>query len=143
MKRIQTLTLAALALVALGLASCGKADGRKPTFPVTGRVLLADGRPAEHATVVLHPVGDTGPDVAKPRGKVAADGSFTLTTYDANDGAPAGEYRVTVERWLAGTRPDEGPSNRLSPIYASPEKSGLTATVTAGPTELKTIALRK
>jgi hypothetical protein len=49
-----------------------KADGRKPTFSVTGKVLLSDGKPAEHATVVFHPVGESGSDIVKPRGKVAA-----------------------------------------------------------------------
>ena len=77
---------------------------RKPTFAVSGKVL--DGtKPLANVAVVFHPVGDDGP---KPRGKTDADGAFSLTTYDTADGAPAGEYRVTLELWLAG-RPDEGP----------------------------------
>lgn len=135
--------LTATALLALGVASCGKDDGRKPTFPVTGKVLLPNGKPAEHATVVFHPVGDSDPAAVRPRGKVGADGNFALTTYDGNDGAPAGEYRVTVELYLASARADEGPSNRLNPKYAKPESSGLSATVAAGPTVLKTIELKK
>ena len=70
------------------------------------------------------------------------DGTFTLTTYDAADGAPAGEYRVTVELWRSTGRGDEGPTNRLNPKYARPESSGLTATVSAGPTDLKPITLK-
>jgi hypothetical protein len=142
MKQTRSLILTAVALLAVGVTSCGKADGRKPTFPVTGKVLLPDGKPAEHASVVLHPVGEDGQDVPKPRGKVAADGSFSLTTYDAADGAPAGEYRVTVELWRTTGRGDEGPTNRLKPRYANPESSGLTATINPGPTELKPIALK-
>jgi hypothetical protein len=143
MNRARIVTRIALASLAVGVASCGKADGRKPTFPVTGKVLLPDGKPAEHATVVLHPVGEHGPDLPKPRGKVAADGSFTLTTYDADDGAPAGEYRVTVELWRTTGKGDEGPTNRLNPKYARADGSGLTATVNPGPTELDPIALKK
>lgn len=133
----------AFAFATVGLASCGKADSRKPTFPVAGKVLLADGKPAENATIVFHPVNESGADVVKPRGKVGADGSFKLTTYDGDDGAPAGDYRVTVELWLSSGRGDEGPSNRLPEKYARPEKSELTATVNAGPTELKTIQLKR
>ncbi len=143
MKPSRRFFLAGFALAALGVASCGKAETRKPTFPVSGKVLLPDGKPAEHATVVFHPTNETGPDVVKPRGKVAADGSFKLTTYDGHDGAPAGDYRVTVELWLSTGRGDEGPSNRLPEKYAKPEKSELTATVNAGQTELKTIQLKR
>ena len=142
MNLVRRLSLPALAIVALTVASCSKADGRKPTFPVNGKVLLPDGKPAEHATVVLHPVGDDGPSTARPRGKVSADGSFTLTTYDADDGAPAGEYRVTIELWRTTGRGDEGPTNRLPPKYARPDTSGLTATVGAGPTEMEPIKLK-
>ena len=82
MNRAHGLLFTPLALAALTFASCSQDSNRKPTFPVTGKVVLPDGKPAEHATVVLHPVEETGPDVVKPRGKVAADGTFTLTTYD-------------------------------------------------------------
>ena len=132
--------LSLFALAVVGLPACQPTAGRKPTFPVAGKVLI-NGKPAEHATVVLHPVGG-GSDDVKARGKVAADGSFKLTTYDADDGAPAGDYRVTVELYLAG-RPDEGPSNRLPAKFSKPETSGLTATVASGPTELKPIELKR
>ena len=130
-----------LASVSLVLASCSKSDDRKPTFAASGRVLLPDGKPAEHALVVLHPVGDES-SLTKPRGKVGADGTYKLTTYDTDDGAPAGEYRVTVERMLAG-KGDEPPANRLNPKYAKPQTSNLTATVGTGPTELKLIELKR
>ena len=131
-----------LVLFTFGLASCSKSAGRKPVFPVSGRVLLPDGKPAEHALVVLHPVGETAEGAGKPHAKVSADGTFKLTTYDADDGAPAGEYRVTVELWLAG-KGDEPPANRLNPKFSKPETSGLTATVGTGPTELKPIELKR
>jgi hypothetical protein len=78
----------------------------------------------------------------RPRGKVAADGSFKLTTYATDDGAPQGRYRVTVEWWLSGGK-DDAPTNRLPEIFANPQTSGLTATVNAGPTELSPIAIRR
>jgi len=133
-------SLFAVGLVALGVCACS-GDKRTPTYPVTGQVL--DGsKPVANATVILHPVSEVGADVVKPRGITQADGTFTLTTYDGNDGAPAGEYRVTVEQWLAG-RPDEGPTSRLPVKFAKPETSGLTATVSAGRTELKPFVVKK
>jgi hypothetical protein len=134
------LFLMSLGLLAVGLSSCSSGD-RKPTFGASGKVLY-ENKPVANATVVLHPVGEAGPDVVKPRGTTKEDGTFTLTTYDGNDGAPAGEYQVTVELWLAG-RPDEGPTSRLPAKYARPETSGLTTKVEAGPTELKPIALKR
>lgn len=120
-------------VAALALAGCGQ---KGPTlYPVTGKVTGSDGKPLENATVVFHPAEGAGPDAVKPRGKVGSDGTFTLTTHSAGDGAPAGEYRVTVELWLAG-RGDEPPANRLPEKYAKPDQSGFKATVGAGPTDL-------
>ena len=137
--RFATLLVAGLALLP---TACRDDKGHKPTFAVAGKVTL-DGKPAEHATVVFHPVGVSGPEAVKPRGTVKTDGTFALTTYDGDDGAPAGAYLVTVELWLAGVRSDDPPSNRLNVKFARPETSGLTATVLAGPTALETIALKR
>jgi hypothetical protein len=141
MIRVRTLILAPLALSALLLASCSRDSSRKPTYPVTGKVVLPGGKAPEHATVVLHPVDESDPEPVKPRGKVAKDGTFTLTTYESQDGAPAGEYRVTVELWLASGRGDEGPTSRLPAKYARPETSGITATIPPRPTDLKPIEI--
>ena len=130
-----------LTMLALGSASCSKSDGRKPTFATAGKVLLPDGKPAEHALVVFHPVGDSA-SVTKPRGKVGADGTYKLTTYDTDDGAPAGDYRVTVELWLAG-KGDEPPTNRLNAKYSKPESANLSTTVGTGPTQIKAIELKR
>jgi hypothetical protein len=111
-----------------------------PTFPVTGSVAFADKKAVANATVVFHP---TNPAVdIRPRGTVAADGTFQLTSYDGNDGAPAGKYRVTVELWTTA-RPDEGPTNRLPAKFAKPETSGLEATVGSGPTTVEPIVLKR
>lgn len=129
-----TATLASLA------AGCGTKE--TPRYPVTGKVLF-EGKPAEHAMVVFHPVGASGPDTVKPTAKVGPDGTFKLPAQHADDGAPAGEYKVSVELWLAGVRAEDPPSNRLPAKYSKPETSGLTATVSAGPNELATFDLKK
>lgn len=138
---LRRLLLASVATSAGILSSCQRNETREPTYAVSGQVL--DGKkPVANATVIFHPTSGTGPQVIKPRGTTRADGTFALTTYDGHDGAPAGEYRVTVEQWLAG-RPDEGPISRLAARFANPATSGLTATVTAGPTELKPFLVTK
>jgi hypothetical protein len=122
------------------LAGCGTKGPE--LHPVKGTVLV-NKKAAANATVVLHPVNPTTPDAPKPRGKVNADGSFTLTTNTEGDGAPAGDYRVTVEQWLAGARPDDPPANRLPAKFANPTTSGLTATIAAGTTELQAIEITR
>lgn len=134
-RRLLPLCLAAL----LALPAC---KGRVKTYPVTGKLTIA-GNPklAEHATVVFHPI-DESSDGVRPRAKVAADGTFTLTTFDGGDGAPAGRYRVTVEQWLSSGRDDAPPNNRLPAKFSKPDSSGLTRTVEARATDLEPIDLR-
>ncbi|MCU0703771.1 MAG: hypothetical protein MUF18_07320 [Fimbriiglobus sp.] len=137
MKKLQPLLLALVPLMLLG---CEGGEKRTPTFEVRGK--LTDGvKPLADVQVVFHPV-NAGPDTPKPRGKTNTSGEFKLTTYDANDGAPAGQYKVSVELWKT-VNADSGPVNQLPAKFADPEKSGLTATVNAGPTELQPFVLKK
>ena len=130
----------AFALVALVFVGCGNGENRTPTHTVRGK--LTDGsKPVAHAQIVFHPVGGAA-DTPKPRGKTDANGEFTLTTYDGNDGAPAGQYKVSVELWRTPSA-DAGPVNQLPPKYADPDKSGLTATVATGQTDLQPFVVKK
>ena len=132
----------ALALLAV---SCSRSQ---PLVPVKGQVLF-DGKPTPHALVVLHPLKGAGPDSVRPRGHVGADGSFQLTTHSPQDGAPPGEYAVTVEWWLtqATKNSPEGsdlpPANRLPARYSRVETSGLRATITEGVHELPVFKLSR
>jgi hypothetical protein len=70
---------------------------RRPTHPVTGRVQL-DGCPTPGALIVFHLVNPETKKLTRAGDALAeADGSFVLSTYRANDGAPAGDYVVTVQ----------------------------------------------
>src|SRR5438105_15139802 len=86
------LLLAALALLAAGCS------GRRSVSPVSGQVFVGK-KPAAGAMVTFHPVRDAGGPVYRPNGYADAQGRFALTTYTQGDGAPAGEYVVTVE-WI-------------------------------------------
>jgi hypothetical protein len=120
----------ALALLA---SSCG---GRKqaPVYPVQGQVSVL-GKPATGALVVFHPMGNEDPRAPRPSGYVREDGSFSLTTYTPDDGAPEGEYRVVISWTDPAARPDPASGevpNRLPARYASPTSSGLSAKVEPG-----------
>lgn len=139
-----------LLIGAIGLspASCGKDAGEGSVHPVSGQVIFEGGRPPpEGAIVVFNPVKDPQRfDKGYPRGFVGKDGKFKLSTYKADDGAPAGEYRVTIT-WrkkkpgAEEEEEDDGP-DLLGGRYADASKSGLTATVKEGTNELKPFVLR-
>jgi hypothetical protein len=112
---------AALAVLALG---CG---GRRSVYPVTGQVLAGkDKKPAVGAMVVFHPVESDGGPMYKPNGYVDEQGRYSLTTYDTGDGAPAGEYIVTVE-WAPARKSafEEDKADYLKGAYSDPKKSKL------------------
>jgi hypothetical protein len=74
-----------------------------PVFPVKGKVMI-DGQPMSGATVLFYPTQDfpKGSAQQHPRAVVEEDGTFQVSTYGSNDGAPAGEYTVTVS-WKGDT----------------------------------------
>jgi hypothetical protein len=136
---MRKLLLLPLLIVVLACNACGRGD-RKAVVPVEGQVLF-ENKPAQYALVVFHPVGGA-PGAPRPTGRVGADGTFTLTTYDAGDGAPPGEYDVTVE-WLLTTGSksnpagyDNPPVNRLPSRYGKAGTSGLRVRVQEGKNSL-------
>jgi hypothetical protein len=138
MKRIAAFSL--LALLVCCFASCGKTTTQLATYEVKGQI-LQNGRPVPHATVVFHPSFELGPEVSKPRATTNEDGTFTISTYATADGAPEGEYKVTVEQWTT-TKPEEGPKSRLDPKFGKPDQSGISVRVASGKNELPVIVLR-
>lgn len=129
-----------LGMVVCSFAACGNQGSQLKTHEVSGKVVLG-GAPVANATVIFHPNFDLGVDVSKPRGTTNDQGVFTLSTYGANDGAPEGEYEVTVEQWTT-TSPDRGPESRLAPKFGKPKESGLTAKVSTGKNELPAFDLK-
>ena len=137
---------ALLALAVCCLAACSD-DGRVKVHPVTGKVLYR-GAPAAGAEVVFHSTLPRSEQkgLPIPRGVAGEGGEFQLTSFNPNDGAPAGDYEVTVvwpEPPPAGSDPEAAgdPIDRLGGQFANPTTSGLKATVTAGNNELEPFAL--
>jgi hypothetical protein len=135
------MTMAACAVVALAYCGCG--DGRRPVYPVQGEVHL-QGQAPVHALVTFHPVADDGAGAVHPTGQVDDKGRFTLTSYVSGDGAPEGEYRVTVAWFLSSGRPgdDSPPANYLPGRYSRPDTTPLRAVVRKGGVQLEPFQLQ-
>jgi hypothetical protein len=125
MKTLRLLVPAAVLTSALATIGCG--SSAPAVYAVRGRVVDAAGKPAAGALIVFHPVNGaaaTDKVAPKPVATVAEDGTFSLTTYVQNDGAPAGDYAVTIT-WI---RPKKTPLDREGPDllegrYADAQKS--------------------
>jgi hypothetical protein len=131
-------SLAVLSL--LGTARCG---GPGPytgaLYPVTGRVLLADGTPLTGGSVQFIPTRGGLP----ASGKIAADGTFSLKS-KSRDGAAPGEYKVRIEpsSELLVRKGRTAPKLPFASKYREYDgNTGLTATISAGETQLEPFRL--
>ena len=147
MRTTDRLRLLALAAV---VGAGGSGAGRTPAHPAGGTV-TAGGRPAVGVVVTLIPAVDRNPPLTSyPRGEVGADGRYALTTYSPGDGAPAGEYKVTLrwpaalagkEKALAAAQGEGGEADRLKGRFTDPKSSPWAATVRPGDNTLDPIAI--
>lgn len=132
MRRVPEFVLLSLALVA-GCQSQDTSNNRVKVYPVEGKLNVL-GRPAGNAHVAFHHVDKDRIGGLCPVGVTRPDGTFQLITYGGNDGAPEGEYVVTVIWPNESVSVDEccaDPLNldRLQGLYFDPAKSTLRATV--------------
>ena len=113
-------------------ASCG--PKLPPLFPVNGQVSF-NGKPTPGALVVFLPVDAKDAQAPRPSGSVRDDGTFSLSTYPGQEGAPEGDYHVVITCTDANAKIDsvtgEVP-NKLPARYANPKTSGLQAKVQGG-----------
>lgn len=98
---------------------------RRPVFPVSAKVSY-EGKPATGAFVTIR---GTGKEPRQPYadGFVEADGTLKLSTYEAFDGVPEGEYAIAVslQKPLYTSEGRPGP-NLMPERYADYKTSGLT-----------------
>jgi hypothetical protein len=135
--RARVAVLAIALAIATVSSSCGKSTpeikGKLPVFPVKGSVQM-DGQPLSGAEIAFRPFGKGFPaDAAKslPQARTDGDGNFSLSTYAANDGAPAGKYRVTI-KWRGDESRNDDDGNVLPGKYANPKATQLRAEVEEG-----------
>jgi hypothetical protein len=126
------------------LLTSGCGNGRPPTYEVHGQVFAGD-RPAAHALVTFHPVDDNRKEAVHPTATVDDNGNYTLTSFTLGDGAPEGEYQVTVVWYLAvpsrASADEYLTRNFLPERYGKAETSKLRATVKKGKNELEAFKL--
>lgn len=112
-------------------------------FPVRG-TLFVGGEPAAGAFVVFHPASSSEAKTTNPNGRVQADGTFQLTTYESQDGAPANEYVVTIFWPEPPKSPIDHPAmgpDRLKNRYTDPATSLIRVSVSEGENVLDPIRL--
>lgn len=125
---------APLGILAIAVVGCG--DTHPPTYPASGTACFEDGTPVRFGVVNLVP-DSAGPSA---RAKIHSDGKFMLGTFDATDGAPAGQYRVLIVQHLpspenvqAAPADHEHDQNSTVPLaYSQLESTPLTAEIVPG-----------
>ena len=134
--------VAALACLVATLG-CGEAKpDRVAVYPAAGTITFK-GQPMTGATVALHPKSAPAESVPTPRANVGKDGSFKVSTFNAGDGAPEGEYVLTVQWYKPikqGTDLVSGP-NVIPPRYSNPQTSDKVIKIAAGQNNLDPIKL--
>lgn len=144
MNWIGTFAVGALLVAATGCGAGGSS--------VTGTVTLEDGTPVTNGRIIF-----TSKELnLSANGSINADGTYELSTYEMNDGAPEGNYQVTITAMQRDQRTveitetstkDRGrqansrrvgtmPKPLIHPKYGNSASSGLTAEVKLGRNEI-------
>lgn len=101
---------------------------KTPTQPASGKIFI-DKKGVEGLSLVFWPVNDDK-KTPRPHAVSGPGGAFQLSTYGENDGAPPGEYKVTVQ-WFEAIpprkdEPEEVTSrDKLFGRYSDPDRKGL------------------
>lgn len=133
----------AIALCALAFSGCSEAKSDRATVYSTKGSITFKGEPAFGAMVGLHPKTPLPAGVPNPRANVGKDGSFAISTYDSGDGAPEGEYILTVSWYKLlkeGNDVRSGP-NVIPSKYTKPATSDIVVKVAAGENSIPAIQL--
>ncbi|MFN0019991.1 MAG: hypothetical protein ACKVP0_17165 [Pirellulaceae bacterium] len=108
-----------------------------------GKVVYQN-QPLPEAMVVFHPLTAPVENSPQPIGHTDAAGRFVLTTLKSGDGAPVGEYSITVElrepRQIGEEIVRDG-RNLLHPKYATPKETPLRYKVIPGQNNIPEIKL--
>ncbi|MCO8122835.1 hypothetical protein NHH03_13890 [Stieleria sp. TO1_6] len=132
-----TLILGSL-LASCLLTGCGN-DWHAETYPATGKITV-NGAAASGAVVTLHAV-NRKVDVrnSRPYGIADEQGNFSLKTYEADDGAPVGEYDVTVTWPVDVTKMDLAMIDQLDGKFDRPTESQWKVNITEGDNAIASI----
>jgi len=110
----------------------GRPVKKRATFPVEGR-LTVDGQPVAGVTVAFYSYNaETERWTSVCDGRTDEKGRFQVTTYFRFDGAPAGEFAVTVVKRNGPEVEGEEPKSLLPAKYAAPASTPLKVTIKEG-----------
>jgi hypothetical protein len=114
------------------IEGCSKSlPAARELHPVKGKVVWADGSPVRWAIIRIEPLDPAIGNEAT--GTIRQDGTFGIATYSrsGNDGAVAGEYKVTIERYQG---PEAKPQDvaQIPHKYSEASTSGLTLKIEPG-----------
>jgi hypothetical protein len=150
---LETANAVRAALLGLGVAlsalaaGCGDPDAAPAamkTYPVKGKVVLADGKPLASGVVVLASP-EKGMEFEAP---LEPDGSFRVKTA-YGDGAPEGSYQVRIQPDMSKPGEAKAKGRRAAanlpypPKYGDETTSGLTAVVKPSDNDLEPFTLAK
>lgn len=127
--RIKFSVLIAICVIAGGCSGGNEAE-LLPVQKVQG-TLTYQGKPMDGAVVIFFP-NENGLYKGCPRAISDESGHYQLTTFNENDGAPAGDYKVTIYWPEGGADPETAdplPPDRLNKVYADIKTTKLTASV--------------
>ncbi len=134
-----------LIALALTAASCSSSS-RPQLFPVRGKVVVND-KAAEGVLLTFLPASEKDPTPLRPLAISSEDGTFTVKT-DEEEGAPAGEYVVTMV-WKQDAPPPNAKKGKAISMKMGSEqidklggkyvdrKKGFKVKIEKGPNELK------
>jgi hypothetical protein len=144
--------LAGVGLLAVTAAGCGGRGDRLPVYRAGGAVTVG-GRPAAGVLVLLHPADGTPAAAARviPSATTGGDGAFQLTSFDQGDGAPAGDYAVTLAWYQGDPRAGSGKRrpavggikpDRFKGTFSDPKRPAWRVTIVNGDNALGSFAVK-
>jgi hypothetical protein len=120
------------------VSGCNKLPSNRDVHPVKGKVTL-NGQPVRLAVIYLQPKDPAIGNEAK--GYIREDGRFAIRTYSNkdDDGAVAGEYKVTIQPYsktLYGPKPESVEPSTIPDKYTSSKTSNLVVQIKPGENQL-------
>jgi hypothetical protein len=148
--RRRHIRVAVALLTCMLMVSCGKSGDRVkgvrlPVYPAKGKLMMGD-EPVPNATLTFHPVKKFPREVAqiRPSAHTNKDGTYEVSTYGSNDGAPAGDYSVTVS-WR-GAEPNlrNEEEDELAPVqFRNATTTGFKTTLKEGENTIQVFNMGK
>lgn len=139
-ERIELKRIVMATLIVLLISGCGSKTNERPAvYPVSGKV-VSKGKSLGGAMLLFHPLRHDLKEI-RSYATTEIDGSFEVSTFEAYDGAPEGDYAVTIT-WPTVSVEDGGyGEDRLRGQFNNPQTTPFRATITQSDTQLPTFEI--